>query len=75
LAGGGSIACHYVTAIGEATAEANCNSVIDNIAGILGRNRRMLGMMPHLKNLVDLLKDGIDRLPFFESIAGVFTTA
>jgi phosphoribosylformylglycinamidine synthase len=75
LQGEDRVAFRYSTAGGEATPEANRNGALDNIAGILSDNRRILGMMPHPEDLVDPLMGGTDGLPLFESIAGVLAAA
>lgn len=41
------IVFRYSTANGEITAESNPNGSILNIAGIVNKNRNVLGMMPH----------------------------
>ena len=41
---------------------------MDDIAGILSENRRVLGMMPHPERLNDPLLGGIDGNRLFESI-------
>ena len=46
----------------------NPNGSMDDIAGILSENRRVLGMMPHPERLNDPLLGGIDGNRLFESI-------
>jgi phosphoribosylformylglycinamidine synthase len=41
------IVFRYVTAEGRITAVANPNGSLSNIAGICGRGRNVLGLMPH----------------------------
>jgi phosphoribosylformylglycinamidine synthase subunit PurQ / glutaminase len=41
------IAFRYATAEGEITAAANPNGSLGNIAGVLNKERNVLGMMPH----------------------------
>ena len=47
LQDGGQIVFRYSTSGGEITEEANPNGSILNIAGIVNKNRNVLGMMPH----------------------------
>ena len=42
----------YVTPEGEATAEANPNGSVNNIAGIINERGNVLGMMPHPERVV-----------------------
>ncbi|MGH2342534.1 phosphoribosylformylglycinamidine synthase subunit PurQ [Segnochrobactraceae bacterium EtOH-i3] len=46
----------------------NPNGSVDDIAGILSANRRVLGMMPHPENLIEPLNGGLDGRPLFESV-------
>ena len=39
---------------------ANPNGSVDDIAGVLSENRRVLGMMPHPERVVDPIQGGID---------------
>ena len=55
---------------GDATAEANPNGAVANIAGVLSENRRVLGMMPHPERLNDGELGGTDGARLFESLAG-----
>jgi phosphoribosylformylglycinamidine synthase len=63
------VAFRYVDAAGHATAEANPNGSIDNIAGILNKRRNVLGMMPHPENLIEPLHGGEDGRALFAGIA------
>ena len=58
----------YVDAMGDATAEANPNGSMRNIAGIVNAQGNVLGMMPHPERAVDSLLGSNDGLPLFESI-------
>ena len=49
--------------------EANLNGSARNIAGIYSPDRRILGLMPHLENLVDPLMGGVDGKPLFDALA------
>ena len=53
----------------RSTAEANRNGSARNIAGILGPNLRVLGLMPHPEDLVDPLMGGTDGKPLFDALA------
>jgi len=50
----------------------NINGSVDNIAGILSDNRRVLGMMPHPERLNDPALGGNDGSQIFESLANSF---
>jgi phosphoribosylformylglycinamidine synthase len=53
----------------------NPNGAVDDIAGILSDNRRVLGMMPHPERLNDPELGGTDGQKLFESIAGALVSA
>lgn len=62
------VAFRYCDANGVTNDNANPNGSVDNIAGILSADRRILGMMPHPENAVadwQLNKTGA---PLFESM-------
>jgi phosphoribosylformylglycinamidine synthase len=65
----GLVAFRYVTPAGEVTSEACLNGSARNIAGIYSPDRRILGMMPHLEDLVDPLMGGVDGKPLFDALA------
>jgi phosphoribosylformylglycinamidine synthase len=69
LEGEGLVAFRYVTPAGAVTPEANLNGSARNIAGIYTPDRRVLGLMPHLENLVDPLTGGTDGKPLFDALA------
>ena len=71
LVGENRVAFRYVDALGRRTPEANPNGSLDDIAGILSENGRVLGMMPHPENLIEALQGGIDGRGLFESLARV----
>lgn len=50
------------------TPETNPNGSIRNIAGILNKNRNVLGMMPHPENLIEPAQGGTDGRGIFESV-------
>ena len=68
LEGEGAVVFRYVDADGAATAEANPNGSMRNIAGIVNAQGNVLGMMPHPERAVDSLLGSNDGLPLFESI-------
>ncbi len=63
------IAFRYATATGEITAEANPNGSLENIAGILGEGRNVLGMMPHPDRSSEALLGSADGLLLFQAMA------
>lgn len=70
------IAFRYCDAAGQTTSAANPNGSLDNIAGILGPGRNVLGMMPHPDRSSEALLGSADGLRIFESlIASLQTTA
>jgi phosphoribosylformylglycinamidine synthase len=69
LEGEGLVALRYTSAAGEVTAAACRNGSARNIAGIYAPNLRVLGLMPHLEDLVDPLMGGTDGKPLFDGLA------
>jgi phosphoribosylformylglycinamidine synthase I len=69
LEGEGLVAFRYVTPAGEITPEANLNGSARSIGGIYSPDLRVLGLMPHLENLVDPLMGGDDGKPLFDALA------
>jgi len=74
LEGDGLVLFRYVTPGGKATAAANANESARNIAGIISRDARVMGLMPHPEDLVDPLMGGTDGLPLFQGVAEVLAT-
>lgn len=70
LDGEARVAFRYTTSDGDATDAANPNGSVDNIAGVLSENRRVLGMMPHPERLNDAQLGGTDGARLFESLVG-----
>jgi phosphoribosylformylglycinamidine synthase I len=73
LQGEGQVAFRYCDEQSEPCESANPNGSIDNIAGIVSPNGRVLGMMPHPERAVDTLiggsQDGLSILKtFLESV-------
>ena len=59
----------YVDAEGARTREANPNGSARDIAGILGPERNVLGLMPHPERAVEELLGSVDGRGLFESVA------
>lgn len=53
----------------------NPNGALDDIAGILSHNRRVLGMMPHPERAADAGHGGTDGAALFRALAGALVTA
>ena len=53
----------------------NPNGAMDDIAGILSANRRVLGLMPHPERVIDGVQGGTDGVALFRSLAGALVTA
>jgi len=64
----GRVVFRYVDKAGNATAEANPNGALHNIAGICDERRRVLGLMPHPERLFEPMLGGTDGRKVFESI-------
>jgi phosphoribosylformylglycinamidine synthase len=63
------VAFRYVDAAGEPTEAANPNGSVDNIAGVLSGNRRVLGMMPHPERAADPALGSEDGALLFRGLA------
>ncbi len=59
---GGQVAFRYA---GE-----NPNGSLNDIAGVLSENKRILGMMPHPERAADDLTGGVDGVKLFEGLLG-----
>ena len=53
----------------------NPNGSVDDIAGILSENRRVLGMMPHPERAADEGHGGTDGTAVFRALAGIVAAA
>ncbi|MCC5991310.1 MAG: phosphoribosylformylglycinamidine synthase subunit PurQ [Rhodobacteraceae bacterium] len=53
----------------------NPNGSVDDIAGVLSQNRRVLGMMPHPERAFGALHGGSDGRAMFDSLIGALTPA
>ncbi|MGD9738497.1 MAG: phosphoribosylformylglycinamidine synthase subunit PurQ [Bauldia sp.] len=65
------VAFRYVDGAGNATADANVNGSLDNIAGVLGPKRNVLGLMPHPENAVEPIQGGTGGRKLFESLVAM----
>ncbi len=73
LQGEDRIAFRYCQADG--TEGGNPNGAMADIAGVLGPNRRVLGMMPHPERLADPALGGTDGAKLFESLTRALVSA
>ena len=64
------IAVNYCNKNGDISEENNPNGSINNIAGILNKNKNILGMMPHPERMIDSYLSGEDGSIFFENLIG-----
>ncbi|MSQ35951.1 MAG: phosphoribosylformylglycinamidine synthase subunit PurQ [Dehalococcoidia bacterium] len=64
----GLVAFRYCDVQGRATAEANPNGSLRNIAGVLSAGRNVLGMMPHPERACDALLGGEDGNAIWQSV-------
>jgi phosphoribosylformylglycinamidine synthase len=69
------IVFRYATLDGQVTRAANPNGSLENIAGILGAGRNVLGMMPHPDRSSEALLGSADGLLLFQSLAQSLATA
>lgn len=53
----------------------NPNGSVDDIAGVLSANRRVLGMMPHPERAIEDAQGGADGAALFRALSGVLATA
>jgi phosphoribosylformylglycinamidine synthase len=66
LAAEGRVAFRYL---------GNPNGSMDDIAGILSANRRVLGLMPHPERVVDAAQRGTDGAAMFRGLAEALVAA
>jgi len=64
------IVFRYSSPQGELTPDANPNGSLQNIAGICGPGRNVLGMMPHPERASEPELGGTDGFKIFESLVG-----
>ncbi len=69
------IAFRYCSPTGEASAAANPNGSLANIAGILSKGRNVLGMMPHPDRSSETLLGSADGLLLFHGLINSLTAA
>ena len=69
LEGEGRVIFRYVDGANEATAEANPNGSLNNIAGITNAAGNVLGMMPHPERACEGILGSVDGNPLWRSIA------
>ena len=62
------VAFRYVDSEGDATATANPNGSVENIAGVVNESGNVLGMMPHPERASESVLGGDDGLRIFESM-------
>lgn len=53
----------------------NPNGSVDDIAGVLSENRRVLGMMPHPERTIEAAQGGADGAALFRALSGMLATA
>ena len=68
LEGEGRVAFRYVDATGAATATANPNGAMRNIAGVTNESGTVVGMMPHPERALEPLLGSTDGLVLFQSL-------
>jgi phosphoribosylformylglycinamidine synthase len=68
------IVFRYVNAAGEATADANPNGSLENIAGICSPGRNVLGMMPHPERSAEQELGCTDGYKVFQSLIGAMVS-
>ena len=73
LEGEGRVAFRYVDSEGTAGAHANPNGSANHIAGILDRNRTVLGLMPHPERAADAALGGTDGRAMFDGLAAALS--
>ena len=69
----GQIAFRYCNEGGACDAGSNPNGSMDHIAGVLNREKNVLGMMPHPERLADAALGGSDGRLLFESLVAALS--
>src|SRR5687768_12756740 len=64
----GRVVFRYATAAGEASAEANPNGSLNDIAGICSESRNVVGLMPHPERACESALGSADGLVMFDSV-------
>ena len=62
------VAIYYCNNDGKIEEEFNPNGSIKNIAGILNKEKNVLGMMPHPERMIDSCLSGEDGSLFFKNL-------
>ena len=62
------IAAYYCDEKGNCNNESNPNGALKNIAGILNKEKNVLGMMPHPERMIDKYLSGDDGSIFFKNL-------
>ena len=65
----GQIVFKYVDENGEASAQANPNGSLENIAGVCNEKGNVLGLMPHPERASEAVLGGIDGRKILEALA------
>ncbi len=68
------VVLRYCDEDGEATAAANPNGSVSNIAGVCNREGNVFGLMPHPERVCDALVGGTDGRGVFESVISRVTS-
>lgn len=68
IEGEGRVVLRYSTPLGELSAEANFNGSRNAIAGVLGDNPNVMGLMPHPERAAEEILGGTDGRRFLESL-------
>jgi len=64
----GRVVFRYANAAGEASAEANPNGSLNDIAGICSESRNVVGLMPHPERACESALGSADGLVMFDSV-------
>jgi phosphoribosylformylglycinamidine synthase subunit PurQ / glutaminase len=75
LEANGQVVFRYATKSGEVTPEANPNGSRRNIAGIVSRNRNVIGMMPHPERCVETALGSAEGRHIFDSLLAHFESS
>lgn len=67
----GQIAFRYATREGKIVPEANPNGSCGNIAGVVNREKNVLGLMPHPERAAEAILGSMDGLALFKSMIGI----
>ncbi len=73
LEANGRVVFRYCDERGEATAGANPNGSLRNIAGIINERGNVLGMMPHPERCAEAILGSVDGMGIFKSLVSYYT--